>query len=569
MSDEKRLIFAIGIGITIMMLWNALYLQPKQEAYQAFQESQKEKQVTAESIAESVGITLEPGQKAAVDVPEQAVEAPRLKIDNDDLEGSISLRGARIDDLTLKKYHLSEEPGSDDVVLLSPRGTDHVYFAEFGWQANTSTPTSATVWSADSTELEVNKPTTLRWVNESGVPFEQVITLDEHYMFTIEQRVTNTGTTPLSFRPYSLVNRTTGEMENFFISHEGPIAVADSVLEEIDYEDLRDGDIVEYKGVKGWTGFGDKYWLTALVPDSEALVDIRASYANRDNQHRYQMDIKGSTHSVLPGESLSVTQRFYAGPKKLGLLDDYSEQFNIALFDRAVDFGWLYFLTRPMFEALQVFNSWLGNFGLAILLLTVVVKLLLFPLANKSYKSMAQLKHLTPEIQKLRERYADDRQKLSMETMKFYKDQKINPLSGCLPMLLQIPIFFSLYKVLFVTIEMRHAPFYGWITDLSAPDPTNVLNLFGLLPYTPPEWLPAIGVLPLLFGLSMVVQQRLNPAPTDPTQAAVMKWLPVVFVFLFAGFSAGLVLYWVWNNILSIAQQGVIMRGIEKADSKK
>ena len=389
-------------------------------------------------------------------------------------------------------------------------------------------------------------------------------------MFTVNQRVKNNSKNPISLYPYGLIRRT-GEPDTtkFFVLHEGPLGVFDGTLSEKSYDDLKDAG---RKGINikplesgGWIGLTDKYWMTALLPDQKENYNFTYRHLN-SNGGEFQTDFLGQAIKINSKSQGEFLARTFAGAKRLVLFDDYEERFNIKHFDLAIDFGWFYFLTKPFFYALSWAYGYLGNFGLAILAITVAVKLVFFPLANKSYKSMAKMRNLSPEIQKLRERVGDDRQKLNQEMMALYKKEKVNPAAGCLPILVQIPVFFALYKVLFVSIEMRQTPFFGWIKDLSVSDPTSVLNLFGLLPYSTsifPDFLN-LGVWPLLMGVTMFLQQRLNPTPPDPIQAKIFAWMPVAFTFLLATFPAGLVIYWTWNNLLSICQQWLIMNGMKK-----
>jgi YidC/Oxa1 family membrane protein insertase len=387
------------------------------------------------------------------------------------------------------------------------------------------------------------------------------IAIDSNYMFTVTQRVENAGASDVALHPYGLISRTgTPPTEGFYILHEGLLGVLGGTLREHDYDDLQEVGKIEERSQGGWLGITDKYWLATLIPDQNRPFTAGFRHAMAGQLDKYQTDFLAEPIVVPAGGAAESVDRLFAGAKEVTLLDAYGEQLGLPNFDKAVDFGWFYFLTKPLFYVLHTFYEWLGNFGLAILLLTVCVKLVFFPLANKSYKAMSQMKKLTPEMTKLREKYGDDRQRLNQELMALYKREKVNPAAGCLPILIQIPVFFALYKVLYVTIEMRHAPFYGWIRDLSAADPTNLLNLFGLIPWTPPAIIPAIGIWPILMGVTMWLQQKLNPQPADPIQAKVFMFMPFFFTFLLAPFAAGLVIYWTWNNILSILQQWVIMK---------
>ena len=427
------------------------------------------------------------------------------------------------------------------------------------------TPTAESVWQTSSDRLTIDNPVTLSWSNGTGQRFEQEIAIDRNYMVTVTQRIVNQGESMVSAAPYGVVSRTgTPETTQLYILHEGLIGVLAEGLEEIDYDDLRDaeGGREAFETTGGWMGITDKYWLVSLVPDQSIPVDVRFTATSRNAQDRYQVDFLSPTQAIQPGESVERTNRLFAGAKRTLLLDEYEEKLGITNFDLAVDFGWFYFLTKPIFYAIHWLHGILGNFGLAILALTLVIKIAFFPLANKSYKSMSKMKLLQPKMQALKEKYGDDRAKMNQELMEMYKKEKVNPMSGCLPILVQIPVFFALYKVLYVTIEMRHAPFFGWIEDLSAPDPLGLLTAFGLLDYQVPEFLAIfnIGIWPVLMGLSMFLQQKLNPAPSDPIQQKVFAFMPLIFTFLLAQFPAGLVIYWAWNNTLSMAQQYVIMR---------
>ena len=492
-------------------------------------------------------------------------EQPRVRIDTPRLHGSIALKGGRIDDLSLATYHETVDPKSPEVVLLWPAGTKDPYFAEFGWVApeGVEVPGPDTRWTAAADNpLTPTSPVTLTWDNGAGLVFSRAISVDENYMFTVRDAVKNTGSAPVSLSPYGLISRTgTPQVSGYYILFEGLLGELGGSLQEVKYSSLKPGEPVKYESTGGWLGFTDKYWLTALVPAQKDA--IRASFAHRveNGGDRYQTDFLGPPMTVPADGTAATTSRFFAGAKEVSLLDAYAAA-GIAHFDLAIDFGWFYFLTKPIFLTLQFFARLIGNFGLAILLLTFLIKLAFFPLANKSYSAMSKMKLLQPEMQKIRERFPDDKPRQQQEIMAMYKKVGANPLAGCLPIVIQIPVFFSLYKVLFVTIEMRHAPFFGWIHDLSAPDPTTFINLFGLVPFTPPALIAsyvAIGAWPLLMGVTMFLQQKLNPQPVDPVQARMFMLLPIVFTYMLSAFPAGLVIYWAWNNLLSIAQQWTIM----------
>ena len=479
------------------------------------------------------------------------------------LKGSISLKGARFDDIILRDYNKSLSKDSELVTIFSPRETSSPYFAEFGWVAkdnNTDVPLPDTLWRIkNGKELNINNPLTLEWVSPDGFIFTRIISLDENYMFSIEQKVKNNTKKIQSFIPYGRINRSgTPKTSGFYILHEGPIGVLNERLVEIDYDDLLDEKSTRNISNGGWLGITDKYWLAAIIPNQKSTIEAGFK-ATANNGVRYQAEFISSALEVQPNQEVSIKSNLFVGAKEVDLLDYYSEKLSLNMFDRAVDFGWFYLITKPLFQILHWFSGIFGNVGLSILALTVLIRIGLFPLANKSFKSMSKMKILTPKIQEIRDRYKNDKLKMQQEIMLVYRNEKVNPLSGCLPILIQIPIFFALYKVLFVTLETRHAPFFGWIKDLSAPDPTTIFNLFGLLNFTPPSFL-LIGVWPILMALTMFLQTKLNPTPPDPLQAKIMTYLPLVFLFLFATFPAGLVIYWTWNNVLSIGQQWVIMK---------
>jgi YidC/Oxa1 family membrane protein insertase len=500
--------------------------------------------------------------KTSETVAQAIAGKPRVDIETPSLRGSISLIGAKFDHLTLVKYRETVDPKSPEVLLLSPSGTKNPYLAEFGWvpaePGTVKVPGPDTVWKASSGPLTPSHPVTLTWDNGQGLIFTKTISVDQNYMFTVHQEVHNTGNTPVKLLPYGLISRTgTPQVAGYYILFEGIIGYLDGSLHEVKYSALTPGEPINFTSTGGWLGFTDKYWLTSLIPAQNEPVKANFTHTLENGVAHYQTDYLGPTITIAPNATESASTRFFAGAKELNLLEAYSAS-GIPLFEYSIDFGWFWFLTKPIFRILLVLEHFLGNFGLAILLFTLCVKLLFFPLANKSYQAMSKMKLLQPEVQKLRERFPDDKARQQQEMMALYKRVGANPLAGCLPIVIQIPVFFSLYKVLFVTIEMRHAPFFGWIHDLSAPDPTSFVNLFGLLPFTPPEVL-MIGAWPIIMGITMFLQQKLNPQPVDPMQARMFMVLPVVFTYMLAHFPAGLVIYWAWNNTLSIIQQWAIM----------
>ncbi len=593
MSDQKNLILAVVLSLAILMGFQYFYEVPKMEAQQEREAARLLLEDMSAARSEAPAATNAPrglggavpddtgvplpqesgtetiGQAPAINVT--MAPAARIPIRSDRLHGSISLRGARIDNLILADYHETIDPESPDIVLLAPTGTENPYYAEFGWTKSRDTvaelPDRDTLWQTNGSALSPETPLTLTWNNGQGLRFTRTYALDENYMITVAQQVTNAGLTPVTLFPYGLISRTgTPKILGYYILHEGPLGVfggtleeADYTLVEADYDELAEDGPVEVESIGGWLGFTDKYWLTALVPDQSAPFAATIHHDLAVGGDKYQVDYLLGAHDLAPGGSVQVSNRLFAGAKQVNLLNSYEDDLNIKRFDLVIDWGWFPFLTKPIFFMLDYFNKLIGNFGIAILLLTILIKLLFFPLANKSYESMSKMRKLQPEIAKLKERYPDDRVKQQQEQMELFKKEQVNPMAGCLPIVIQIPVFFALYKVLFVTIEMRHAPFFGWIHDLSAPDPLTFMNLFGVIPWDPPTFL-AIGLWPLMMGISMYLQQKLNPQPTDPVQAKVFMIMPVMFTFLLASFPAGLVIYWTWNNVLSITQQWVIMK---------
>ena len=565
--DTRNLIAAICLSMSVLIGYQILFGEPTQ------QNVKKEQQLVDKNNAPS--IELPKGNNTSLtEVTKKTRNIDRINIINDELQGSISLLGARIDDLVLKKYRKTLDPESDQIRFLKKIDEREPFFIQFGWSSpnKNKVPNGNTVWKGSKSSLDPNNPVTLTWNNGEGLNFSQIISIDDNYMIKVIQKVKNETNNSVNLYPYGLIRRS-GEPKttDFFVLHEGPLGVFDGSLKEHSYSDLKEtgqkGMSIKTEENGGWIGITDKYWMAALIPDQNTNSNFTFRYVN--NSASYQTDFLGELSKIPANGEIEIVSRVFSGAKKLNLLDKYEEDLKIKNFDLAIDFGWFYFLTKPFFYALSWANNILGNFGLAILAITVVVKIIFFPLANKSYKSMARMRVLTPQLQQLRERFGNDRQKMNMEMMALYKREKVNPAAGCLPILVQIPVFFALYKVLFVSIEMRQAPFFGWIKDLSALDPTSIFNLFGLLPYST-DFLPDflnLGIWPLLMGATMVLQQRLNPKPPDPVQAQIFAWMPVVFTFLLATFPAGLVIYWTWNNLLSIAQQWIITRKINKEKS--
>lgn len=549
-NNIVNLVAAIVLSLGIIFGWQYFIVKPQQQKQQQQIALQKAKDLKKKESAQL---------EATPVIVQEASQAPRIKIDSNALSGSISLKGLRFDDLILKKYKQDLSENSPEVVLFSPSDTKDAYFAEIGWVSNLSNvklPNNETIWNSDSEVLTPEKPVNLFWVNEDGVKFLIAITVDENYLFTIEQTIVNNSNQELPVQSYGLINRKYTAVDKAVnILHQGPIGCIDENLKEYSYDDIKDKKIEKFSASKvDWIGITDKYWLTALITDKSSNYSSNFNYAVKQEVERYQVDFISPVQIVKPGENFSIKGRLFAGAKKVDLLDKYEKQYDIKLFDRAIDFGWFYIITKPVFYAMNFFYKYVGNFGISILIVTVIIKLLMFTLANKSYRSMKRMKNLQPEINRIKNLYGDDKARLNQEIMALYKKEKVNPVAGCLPILVQIPVFFSIYKVLYVTIEMRQAPFYGWIKDLSAPDPTSIFNLFGLLHFSLPSFL-MIGAWPILMAITMFLQQRMSPEPADPVQAQVMKFMPLVFLVMFSSFPAGLLIYWSWNNILSIIQQ--------------
>jgi len=573
MDDQnKNLILASVLSFIVIVVWFVMFPPPEPPA-------QDETAVSEQAVPSGVTATPIVEQAAALPTPTPQIDGARITIDTDRVQGSISTVGGRIDELSLVDYHVEVDPSTPQVTLLKPVGTPESYYAAFGWAAlggvdAGAVPTPDTIWDvAGNDTLTPTTPVTLVWSNGQGLDFERTIAIDENFMFTVTQTVKNASGADVTLRPYGLIRRhgTPAELKNFFILHEGLVRVSDGELAEDDYDTLVDYDIDDREGTnakrievadKGWIGFTDHYWMTTLIPQNGVGFRSTAKYFPASDI--YQAEAVMAPQTVTAGTQISTTTQFFAGAKEWETIRNY-EQEGIDGFLDSIDWGWFFFITKPMFAVLHWLNGLIGNMGWAIIGLTLLIKALLFPLAYKSYVSMAKMKELQPEMEKIKERAGDDRAKLQQEMMSLYKKEKVNPASGCLPILLQIPIFFSLYKVIFVTLELRHAPWVGWIKDLSAPDPSSILNLFGLLPYAAPApdsllALVSLGVLPILLGISMWLQQKLNPAPTDPTQAMIFAWMPWVFMFMLGTFASGLVIYWIANNTITFTQQYLIMR---------
>jgi YidC/Oxa1 family membrane protein insertase len=578
-DQQKNLILAIVLSMAVVFGWQYFYAGPKMKEEQERLKRQQAQTQTAPAAPGTVPGTTVPGQPAIpgaapaalVVTREQALTAsPRVAIETPSIKGSIALKGARIDDVSLVKYREEIRPGSPIVHLLSPSDSPEPFFAEYGWVGAAGVtqklPDRDTLWTASKPgALAPGQPVVLTWDNGQGLKFTRTIAVDADYMFTITDMVENTSPAEVTLYPYARIQRVgMPTIQANYLLHEGPLGfVGDAGLQELAYADMiKDGGGKTIdKANSGWLGFTDKYWAAALIPTPGEVYKANFSGQKKVGaaKESFQTDYLLGAQAIAPGQKKTVEGRLFAGAKKVQLIQAYTDDLKIAKFDLMVDWGWFYFITKPMFYLISWLSSLLGNFGLAILAVTVIVKAAFFPLANKSYESMAKMKKLQPQMEALKEKYKDDKMGMQKELMALYQKEKINPMAGCLPVLLQIPVFFSLYKVLFVTIDMRHAPFYGWIKDLSAADPTNLFTLFGLIPVQLPDILH-LGIWPLIMGVTMWVQMQLNPKQPDPTQQMIFNWMPVMFTFMLGSFPAGLVIYWAWNNLLSIAQQSLIMK---------
>ena len=570
MNEQRNLYLAIGISIAIIIFFQILIPTQPIETPPLNEEETLEPATSIDGKSKQFVEEI----KSKEDVLNTT---KRVSFKNSSVEGSINLTGGIIDDLILSKYKTSLAPDSENIQLLLPDGTANPYYIETGWKELKETtinlPNLDTEWQSDSLNLTPTNPVSLTWTNKQNITFKLNYTIDDEYMFSITQEIINNSNKTVEVFPYRLIKRiNTPDTINFFILHEGLISLLNDELLEKNYDDMAEDCSSSLQTKKsfcdntskgGWLGFTDKYWMSTFIPDNKEPININYRYGNngRDN---YRVGYVGKIYKIKSNQSIEYNGRLFAGAKNLDILNNYSEKLDIPRFTDAIDWGWFSFLTKPISYAINWFYGYAGNFGLAIIAFTILMRLILFPLAHASFKSMAKMKKLQPEMQRLKETYPDDRQKMQQELMALYKREGANPVAGCLPILIQIPIFFSLYKVLFVTIEMYHAPFYGWIHDLSAPDPLGIMTLFGLINWDVPDLLSIvnIGILPIIMGLTMWLQQKLNPAPADPTQAKIFALLPFVFTFILAGFAAGLVLYWSVNNILSIAQQWFIQRKI-------
>jgi YidC/Oxa1 family membrane protein insertase len=575
MQDSKNLILAIALSLAVLLGWQYYFGTPMVDQQMKLAQQAAQSPDGTPKIAGQAGVVV-PGQATATSFAsrDEAIAAgPRIKIDTPKLSGSIALTGGDIDDISLKTYRETVNPSSANIVLLSPNGSPNAYFTRFFWLAaagsKATLPSVNTVWNADRTTLTPAEPVTLTWDNGEGLLFKRTISADDGYMLTISDVVEATGTGETTLVPYSVIRRFNKPyVEGTYVLHEGFVGVlGEQGLQEYTYDNADKANPVaagtgkgtDFKAaLGGFAGITDKYWAVALIPDQTTPFD--ATFQSLDGPAKiYQADVLLQPLTVKAGAPIQTSKKLFVGAKEVKAVDGYAALFGIKNFDLLIDWGWFYFFTKPLFHMMEFFFHWTGNFGFAILIVTVLVKAAFYPLANKSYASMAKMKAVQPQMTLIRERFAEDKVQQQKELMELYKKEKINPIAGCWPMLVQIPVFFALYKVLYVTIEMRHAPFIGWVHDLAAPDPTSLFNLFGLIPWTPPAML-MIGIWPLIMGVTMWVQMQMNPAPADPIQKTMFAWMPVIFTFMLGTFPAGLVIYWTWNNALSVSQQYLIMK---------
>ncbi len=576
MHDQSNILLAIALSVVILITWQYL-------ATSFLHTEASRKTPHIDQIAPQAGVppqiqltqseaTPPPQQYQKASRQEAVARSPRIAIETPSLQGSISLRGGQIDDLSLVRYHETTDPKSPAVALFSPSGSPQPFYAEFGWVnasgAALAVPTSETIWrQVGSNSLGVGQPVHLSWQNDAGLEFRRTIAVDAEYLFTVHDEVENKGQAPVAIAPYALIVRhnpppTLGS----YLLHEGAIGVlGENGLQELTYKTLDEKKRVPFTSRSAWLGFTDKYWAAVVAPQASAPLQAEFSASNLGSLKTYQADYVQETQTIPPGATATATTRLFAGAKEVAVVDRYQKTLALGRFDRLIDWGRLWFITKPMFSLIDYLFRLVGNFGIAILTVTLLLKVAFFPLANKSYAAMAKMKALQPKVQLIRERFDGDKARQQEAMTELYRNEKVNLLAGCLPTLIQIPVFFALYKVLYITIEMRQAPFFGWIRDLSAPDPTNVLNLFGLLPYDPLS-VPligavlAIGAWPLMMGLGQWLQMKLTPASADPTQAAIKNLMPVILVFSLAKFPVGLVIYWTWNNLLTTVQQLIVMR---------
>jgi YidC/Oxa1 family membrane protein insertase len=575
MHDQNNVFYAVALSLVILISWQYFFatsFRGKPAAPKTAQVGVIAPGAASRPQAQATPTAAIANAQQPFSRQQALARSQRIGIDTPRVRGSIALTGGRIDDLSLVQYRETTDPRSAAIRLLSPSGSPQPFYAEFGWvdasSAHLDVPGSETVWRQQGSDsLGVGHPVTLVWQNNQGLEFRRTISVDDKYLFNIRDEVANNGKTAVVLAPFALISRHNPPPGlGYYLLHEGAIGVlGDQGLQEVSYKTLDEKKRMTFDPGDAWLGFTDKYWAAILLPEPSSHLRAEFSASSLGALRTYQADYAQATQTVEPGGTASATARLFAGAKEVAVLDGYNKALHLNRFDLAIDWGWFRFITKPMFTLIDAIFRLVGNFGVAILIVTLMLKVAFFPLANKSYASAARMKALQPQLQAIRESFDGDKIKQQQATMELYRKEKINPIAGCLPTLIQIPVFFSLYKVLFVTIEMRQAPFFGWIKDLSAPDPSNVFNLFGLIPYDPVS-LPLlggflmVGAWPLLMGFTQWIQMKLTPTSPDPTQSAILSWMPVIFTFMLAKFSAGLVIYWTWNNSLSVIQQGIVMR---------
>ncbi len=567
MENQKNLILAVVLSIVVLLIFDFFFKPKKDEILK--DEMSTKADLSNNDIINKSNEGLEPSLKGlSSDVTDnlKEIKEERVFFDMKRIKGSINLYGATLDDIILKDHRNSLDKDSTQVRVLSRENSESPYLIRMGWASNNTTemPGKNTLWKTNKKQYKDSEKIILTWKNKDNILFKREIFIDENFMFTVNDFIGNNSDKTLNVSNYSYIQRRNYRPANkFFILHEGPLGVFNETLKEVSYDEIEEKGTISEKSTNGWIGITDHYWQVSIFPKTDE--SFKARFKNIKNQkNSIQVDFINENLKILePGETISSSSYIFAGAKEVELIDRYMEDLKISKFDLSIDFGWFYFLTKPLFYALNYLANLFSNFGIGIIVLTFFIRIFMFPLANKSFKSMNNMRILTPEIQRIRERFKDDKTRMNQEMFKLYKDKKINPAAGCLPILIQIPIFFALYKVLFVSIEMRHAPFFGWIKDLSAPDPTSIFNLFGLIAWDPPSIL-GIGIWPIIMGATMYLQQKLNPPPPDPIQAKIFLMLPFIFTFLLATFPAGMVIYWTFNNVLSIAQQAFLLKKQEQ-----
>ena len=554
--ENKNVFIAIALSMSVLLFWSAFFPPPEPMKKNVTTQIKEKNNLVENNILPNINETLE---DKSISRDQSIAKNKRVKIENKNIEGTLLLKGGVIDDVSFKS-HKKDIKSGENVVFLNPKDTKDGYYVETGWTSignKIDVPNLNSEWSLiGNNSLTPNNPVILEWKNKNGIIFRKKIEIDEKYLFNITQEIQNNSSQSIDLYPYAQItrNKVPDDIQNFYISHEGFIGVFDEELKEDDYDDIKEKKIVR-EANDGWLGITDKYWITAIVPEKGENFKSTFLYKNAYKANY----ILNNPKTISPSSSQKNSVRLFVAAKEVETIDAYAENEKIEKFDLVIDWGWFYFFTKPLFFVIDYLFKLSGDFGIAIVLITLAIRLIFFPLANYSFRSMAKMKALQPEMVRLKDIHKDDKVKLQQEMMALYKKEKVNPASGCLPVLIQIPFFFAIYKMLFISLEMRHQPFFGWIKDLSAQDPTTIFNAFGLIPWDPPSFL-IIGIWPILMGLTMWVQQKLNPAPADPIQAKIFAFFPLFLTIILASFPSGLVVYWTVNNILTIAQQWVIMK---------